>query len=166
MYIPQATTIFLTCAVALAACGKREPLVFPAFVPAEPAVSAASAAPVAAVAPAAPVVAVAPNAQVAIAEEPPVVPVRAAPVPPEREAGKRVFDKTCGLCHGAGVGGAPRPGDQANWAPRVAQGMDTLYRHALEGFTGATSYMPARGGAALTDTEVKAGVDYLVSLSR
>ena len=44
--------------------------------------------------------------------------------------------------------------------------MDTLYRHALEGFSGATSYMPARGGAAVTDSDVKAGVDYMVSLSR
>ena len=66
----------------------------------------------------------------------------------------------------AGVGGAPRPGDKANWAPRIAQGTDVLYRHALEGFSGATSYMPARGGTAVTDSDVKAGVDYMVSLSR
>jgi cytochrome c5 len=44
--------------------------------------------------------------------------------------------------------------------------MDTLYRHALEGFSGATSYMPARGGTAVADGDVKAGVDYMVSLSR
>lgn len=95
-----------------------------------------------------------------------MVPVPVSPVAPEHVAGKRIFDKTCGLCHGAGVGGAPRPGDKANWAPRLAQGVDTLYRHAIEGYSGATSYMPARGGATLTDHEVKAGVDYMVSLSR
>ena len=95
-----------------------------------------------------------------------MVPMVAPPVAPEHAAGKRVFDKNCGLCHGAGVGGAPRPGDKANWAPRIAQGTDTLYRHALEGFSGATSYMPARGGSALADSDVKAGVDYMVSQSR
>jgi len=96
----------------------------------------------------------------------PIVPTVAPPIAPEHAEGKRVFDKTCGLCHGAGVGGAPRPGDKGNWAPRIAQGSDALYRHALEGFSGATSFMPARGGVPLTDAEVKAGVDYMVSLSR
>ena len=105
-------------------------------------------------------------AQSPLLDAPPVVPVAASPVAAEHAAGKRVFDQTCGLCHGAGVGGAPRPGDTANWAPRIAQGTDVLYRHALEGFSGATSYMPARGGTAVTDSDVKAGVDYMVSLSR
>ena len=77
-----------------------------------------------------------------------------------------MFDKNCGLCHGAGVGGAPRPGDKANWAPRIAQGVDTLHRHALEGFNGGAGYMPARGGVKATDAEVKAGVDYMVAQSR
>jgi cytochrome c5 len=81
--------------------------------------------------------------------------------------GKRVFDKTCGLCHGAGTGGAPRPGDKASWAPRIAQGDETLYRHALEGFNGATGFMPARGGdTSNTDADVKAGVDYMVAMSK
>ena len=142
MPIAKATPIFLTCLAALTACGKPEPT-------APPAGSRVASA-----------------AQVALVAAPPVVPVPVAPVAPGQEAGKRVFDKTCGLCHGAGVGGAPRPGDQANWAPRIAQGMDTLYRHALEGFSGATSYMPARGGTAVADGDVKAGVDYMVSLSR
>lgn len=97
---------------------------------------------------------------------PPVVPQRVKPVPPELAEGKRVFDKTCGLCHGAGTGGAPRPGDVANWAPRIAQGKAVLYQHALEGFNGPQGYMPPRGGATLSDTEVKAGVDYLVAMSQ
>lgn len=97
---------------------------------------------------------------------PPVVPQRAQPVPPELAEGKRVFDKTCGLCHGAGTGGAPRPGDQANWAPRIAQGKAVLYQHAVQGFNGPQGYMPPRGGAALSDAEVQAGVDYLVAMSQ
>jgi cytochrome c5 len=45
--------------------------------------------------------------------------------------------------------------------------MDTLYKHALEGFTGAKGMMPARGGAAtLSDDEVKAAVNHMVSLSQ
>lgn len=91
----------------------------------------------------------------------------AAPAPvAENALGKSVFGKTCALCHAAGVAGAPKPGDKADWGPRIAQGKDILYKHALEGFTGAKGMMPARGaGASLTDDEVKAAVDYMVGLS-
>jgi cytochrome c5 len=105
-------------------------------------------------------------ARISLADAPSLVPAPAAAVPPEHLEGKRVFDKTCGLCHGAGVAGAPRPGDRAAWAPRIAQGDAVLYQHALMGFEGATGYMPPRGGGSLTDAEVKAGVDYMVSMSR
>ena len=142
MSIPHKTLALLICSAALMACSKPEPSATAGIAP------AASA------------------AQSPLLDGPPVVPVATSPVAAEHAAGKRVFDQTCGLCHGAGVGGAPRPGDTANWAPRIAQGTDVLYRHALEGFSGATSYMPARGGAAVTDSDVKAGVDYMVSLSR
>ena len=50
--------------------------------------------------------------------------------------------------------------------PRIAQGKDTLYKHAIEGFTGAKGMMPARGGgASLTDDEVKAAVDFMADQS-
>lgn len=85
----------------------------------------------------------------------------------ENALGKSVFGKACALCHAAGVAGAPKPGDKADWAPRIAQGTDTLYKHALEGFTGAKGMMPARGGGTtLPDDEVKAAVDYMVAQSR
>ena len=91
--------------------------------------------------------------------------VAAAPVA-ENELGKSVFNKTCALCHAAGVAGAPKPGDKADWEPRIAQGKDTLYKHAMEGFTGAKGMMPPRGGApTLTDDEMKAAVDYMVDKS-
>lgn len=83
------------------------------------------------------------------------------------DVGKSVYNKTCSLCHSAGVGGAPKPGDKTDWAPRIAQGKDTLYKHALEGFTGNKGMMPARGGnTTLTDDEVKAAVDYQVAQSQ
>ena len=90
-----------------------------------------------------------------------------APVVAENVLGKSIFNKTCALCHASGVAGAPKPGDTADWGPRIAQGNDLLYKHAMEGFTGAKGMMPARGGnAALTDDEVKAAVDYMVGLSK
>ncbi len=94
----------------------------------------------------------------------------AAPTPaaaPENALGKSVFGKTCALCHAAGVAGAPKPGDKADWGPRIAQGNELLYKHAIEGFTGAKGMMPARGGgSALSDDEVKAAVDHMVALSK
>ncbi|MDO9166202.1 MAG: c-type cytochrome [Rhodoferax sp.] len=92
----------------------------------------------------------------------------AAPAPvAENTVGKSVFGKTCALCHAAGVAGAPKPGDKADWGPRIAQGMDLLHKHALEGYTGAKGQMPARGGSTtLTDDEVKAAVAFMVDQSR
>lgn len=94
----------------------------------------------------------------------------AAPAPApvtENAVGKKVYSSVCAMCHAAGVAGAPKPGDKADWAPRIAQGNDTLYKHTLEGFTGANGMMPARGASStLTDDELKAAVDHMVALSR
>ena len=81
--------------------------------------------------------------------------------------GEDVYNKTCVACHAAGVAGAPKLGDKANWGPRIAQGNDTLYTHALKGFQGKAGVMPPKGGnMALSDADVKAAVDYMVSKSR
>lgn len=77
--------------------------------------------------------------------------------------GAAVFDKNCKMCHGAGMMGAPKVGDKAAWAPRIAQGTATLEEHALKGFKG----MPAKGGkAALSDDDVKAAVAHMVEASK
>ncbi len=91
-----------------------------------------------------------------------------APAPAaENTVGKKVYGATCAMCHAAGVAGAPKPGDKADWGPRIAQGKDTLYKHTIEGFTGAKGLMPARGSSnSLTDAELKAAVDHMVALSR
>ena len=93
----------------------------------------------------------------------------AAPAPApvaENTVGKSVYGKTCAMCPAAGVAGAPKPGDKTEWGPRIAQGKDTLYKHAIEGYTGSKGMMPAKGGAAnLTDDEVKAAVDYMADQS-
>lgn len=100
----------------------------------------------------------------------PAVPEATAPAATpavEPTQGKSVFNKTCAMCHAVGAAGAPKPGDLADWGPRIAQGVDVLYKHAIEGFTGAKGVMPARGGAAtLSDDEVKAAVDYMVEQSK
>ena len=100
----------------------------------------------------------------------PAVPEAAAPAATplaENSQGKSVFNKTCAMCHAVGAAGAPKPGDQADWGPRIAQGVDVLYKHTIEGYTGAKGVMPARGGAAtLSDDEVKAAVDYMVEQSK
>jgi cytochrome c5 len=91
-----------------------------------------------------------------------------APAPvAENTVGKSVYNKTCMLCHSSGVAGAPKPGDKADWGPRIAQGNEVLLKHAIDGYTGAKGQMPARGGAAtLTDDEVKAAVAFMVDQSR
>ncbi len=100
----------------------------------------------------------------------PAAPVAApapAPVVAENAVGKKVYGSVCALCHAAAVAGSPKPGDKADWGPRIAQGNEVLYKHAIVGFTGAKGMMPAKGGGVnLTDDEVKAAVDYMVSLSQ
>lgn len=134
----------------LAACGDKQST--------PPAPAPAPAAP-AAEAPAAPA---APAPEAAAPAAAPATAVAAT----DNALGKSVFGKTCALCHGAGVAGAPKPGDKDDWGPRIAQGKDTLYKHAIEGFTGAKGMMPPRGGGTkLTDDEVKAAVDFMADQS-
>ena len=78
--------------------------------------------------------------------------------------GEQVYQQVCTVCHGAAVAGAPKTGDKAAWAPRIAQGMDLLYQHSIEGYQGKAGYMPPKGGRTdLSDQSVMNAVDYLVS---
>lgn len=77
--------------------------------------------------------------------------------------GATVFNTVCGACHNTGAAGAPKAGDKAAWAPRLATGKDALYKSAIAG-KGA---MPPKGGAAaLSDGEIKAAVDHLLGLAK
>lgn len=77
--------------------------------------------------------------------------------------GATVYNTLCSACHATGVAGAPKTGDKAAWAPRIATGNAALLKSATEG----KNAMPARGGAAdLTDAELKAAVDYLVGKAK
>jgi cytochrome c5 len=84
--------------------------------------------------------------------------------PAQVATGKTIYSKNCMACHSAGVAGAPGISDAVAWEPRIAQGMDTLNDHAVNGFTGSHGVMPPRGGfATLNDDEVEAAVAYMVS---
>ncbi|MBS0383448.1 MAG: cytochrome c5 family protein [Proteobacteria bacterium] len=79
--------------------------------------------------------------------------------------GKVIFDKLCTSCHTTGVTNAPKLGNKADWAPRIKQGIDTLVKHAEDGYTGPDgNHMPARGGnPALSNAQVEATVKWMVS---
>jgi cytochrome c5 len=82
------------------------------------------------------------------------------------DVGKQTYDTVCMACHGAGVAGAPKLGDKAAWEPRLAQGVDVLHKHAIEGFQGSAGVMPARGGRTdLSDDAVIAAVEYMLAES-
>ena len=81
--------------------------------------------------------------------------------------GKATYDSACFACHATGAAGAPKFGDKAAWAPRIAKGMDVLKKHAKEGFKGDAGFMPAKGGRAdLADADVDAAVEYMTSNSQ
>ena len=81
-------------------------------------------------------------------------------------AGKKTYDTVCMVCHAAGVAGAPKMGDKSAWAPRIAEGMDTLYQHAINGYQGKAGVMPPKGGSSAPDDEVKAAVKYMAEASK
>jgi len=79
--------------------------------------------------------------------------------------GKTIFDHLCTTCHSTGATGAPRITDKSAWAPRIKEGIATLVKHAIDGYTGPDgNHMPAKGGnPALTDAQVEATVKWMVS---
>jgi cytochrome c5 len=120
----------------------------------------------AAAAPAAPA-APAPAQPAATPGTPPVAGAIATPaVAGNNEAGKALFNTACTACHTAGIAGAPKIGDKAAWAPRIAQGTNTLYEHAIKGFQGKAGVMPPKGGSTAPDADVKAAVDYMVAAAK
>jgi cytochrome c5 len=82
--------------------------------------------------------------------------------------GKEIFDHLCTSCHTSGVAGAPKVGDKAMWGPRIAEGLDTLIKHATDGYHGPDgNFMPPKGGnPALTDEQVKAAVTWIVGQAK
>jgi cytochrome c5 len=87
----------------------------------------------------------------------------AKPVAGAAADGKKIYESTCTACHASGVANAPKLGDKAAWAPRMKQGMDTLLQSALKG-KGA---MPPKGGnTSLSDADVRAAIEFMVSQAK
>lgn len=104
----------------------------------------------------------APAATAGTASTQPAAAAQAAPVA-QAKSGEAVYTQVCAMCHAAGLAGAPKTGDKAAWQSRLAQGMPTLYNHAINGIRA----MPAKGGnTSLSDAEVKAAVDYLAAKAK
>jgi len=83
------------------------------------------------------------------------------------DAGEKTYKMACFACHGTGAAGSPKMGDKAAWTSRIAQGNAALHDHAIKGYKGKTGYMPPKGGRAdISDADVKAAVDYIVSNSK
>jgi len=96
----------------------------------------------------------------------PAAPV-AKPAAAPKVDGKAVYEQACIACHGAGIAGAPKLGDKAAWAARLAQGPAVLHDHALKGYQGKAGMMPPKGGRMdLGDDAIKAAVDYMAGASK
>ncbi len=94
-------------------------------------------------------------------------PAAATAPAPALADGKALYDATCASCHESGMMGAPKPGDKAAWAPRIAQGKAVLVSHATNGFKGKVGMMPAKGGkATLSGEEITSIVSYMADKSK
>lgn len=77
-------------------------------------------------------------------------------------AGDAVYTANCAACHSSGAAGAPKTGDAGAWGARIAQGYDTLVKHAVEGIRA----MPAKGGNPdLDEVEVARAVVFMANQS-
>jgi len=97
----------------------------------------------------------------------PAAPAPAAAAAPQTAAagagaGEALFKQTCATCHATGIAGAPKFGDKAAWAPRIAQGIPTLVQNAIKG----KNAMPPKGGSSASDAEIRAAVEYMVNAAK
>ncbi len=76
-------------------------------------------------------------------------------------SGEQIYKAICGACHDAGVANAPKLGDKAAWAPRIALGLDGLLKSAIAG----KNAMPPRGGSDANDVELARAIVYITNKS-
>lgn len=94
-----------------------------------------------------------------VADEPKAEPAKTEVKALSIEEGKARYEKTCKVCHEQGLLNAPKLTDKANWEKRLAKGIDTLHTHSAKGF----GKMPAQATNEVSEAEVYAAVDYMVS---
>ena len=76
--------------------------------------------------------------------------------------GATIYNTVCGACHNTGAAGAPKIDDKAAWASRLASGKDEL----IKSVTNGKGAMPAKGGATLSDAEIKSVVEYVMGKAK
>jgi cytochrome c5 len=100
-------------------------------------------------------------------KEAPATPQAQASASPAKPAaggdGKAVYDKVCFACHAQSVAGSPKLGDKEAWAPRIKTGTDALMQSVLKG-KGAMP--PKAGNPSLSDAEIRAAIDFMVSQAK
>lgn len=100
-----------------------------------------------------------PVADVYVGEAPAVV----AAAPATSMSGEEIVSQVCAMCHSTGMMSSPKLGKASDWAPRMEAGTEALYSNAINGL----NMMPARGGRPdLSDDDVKAAVDHMLSLNK
>ncbi len=75
------------------------------------------------------------------------------------DAGAKLYESNCQVCHAAGLLDAPKYGDTAAWTARLTKDKETLYMHSAKGF----NKMPAQAVNGVTEAQVKAAVDYMLA---
>ena len=75
------------------------------------------------------------------------------------DAGAKLYESNCQVCHAAGLLDAPKYGDTAAWTARLTKDKETLYMHSAKGF----NKMPAQAVNGVTEAQVKAAVDYILA---
>jgi cytochrome c5 len=104
-----------------------------------------------------------PVAEVYVGEAPVVAVAEVVEEDSAAGPGEKVVTQVCAVCHASGMMSSPKLGSASDWAPRIEQGIETLYSHAINGF----NMMPARGGRPdLSDDDVKAAVDFMIESAK
>lgn len=75
------------------------------------------------------------------------------------DAGAKLYESNCQVCHAAGLLDAPKYGDTAAWSARLTKDKETLYMHSAKGF----NKMPAQAVNGVSEAQVKAAVDYMLA---
>lgn len=79
------------------------------------------------------------------------------------DIGQKRYEETCHICHGSGLAGSPKFGDKAEWAPRISEGIETLVKHAIQGY----KTMPPKGTCMnCSDEEIQKAVEYMIDHSK
>ena len=79
-------------------------------------------------------------------------------------SGEQVYQNFCFSCHTPGVSGAPKLGDVAAWAPRIAKGEALLLQATIDGIPPA---MPPMGMCFnCSEADLAAAVGFMVQASQ